>query len=216
MAVNDRRIVEDCIEKGNISKLLHLPEVLDDFSEASIVKSIEYFLKLDADKLTLATEDLPQTDVIKGVPWVQEGVESPFSDRKCYVLNVMLCQRFSPQFLQEEARLMSFDCVLSLTKYLHFLLSWTPTVPDPDRCVPSLEQIVDWLNALLDGHFQQLKLAEDASSIIESLQKQVDLMTKGQMEFKTLQGTLCELNRQFEKQQRNTKVGDYCIEVIVF
>ncbi|CAG5115655.1 unnamed protein product [Candidula unifasciata] len=218
MAVNDRQIVDKFIEDGDFERLLQLPETLDDFTESSIVKCVVYFLKSSDEVLEAATKHVPETEISTHVPWVKESMQSPFTDKRCYVLNVMLCQKFSPHFLQEEARLMPFDCVLSLAKYFHFLLSWVPTDPDCDSHVPSLEQIIDWLNALLDGHFQQLKLAEDSTAVIESLQEQVTLMTKWQIESKALQGTLLELNRLFEKQQqqRSTKMGDYCIEVISF
>ncbi|CAL1527393.1 unnamed protein product [Lymnaea stagnalis] len=216
MAVNDRQAVESCIEKGDLCKLLRLPEVLDDFSEASIIKSIEWLLKVDEKHIEKASKNVQYNDISKGVPWLGEDVDAPFTDKKCYALNVMLGQKFSPQFLQEEARSMSFDSVLILIKYLQFLLTWLPSVEEQSQCLPTLEQIIDWLDALVDGHFQQLKLAEDANSILESLHQQVTVMANWQLESKTLQGTLSELNRRFEEQQKNMKMGDYCIEVISF
>ncbi|BFZ03103.1 hypothetical protein BsWGS_06142 [Bradybaena similaris] len=218
MAVNDRQIVEKCIEDGDIKRLLQLPETLDDFSEASIIKCVEYFLKSSDETLETATKHVSDSDISKSVPWVKNNMQAPFSDRRCYILNAMLSQRFSPEFLQEEAKLMPFDCVLGLAKYFNFLLTWMPVVPDSDILVPSLEQIIEWLTALIDGHFQQLKLADDAIPIVDALLEQVSVMTRWQTESLTLQGTLSELNRLFEKQQqqRNTKVGDYCIEIITF
>ena len=42
---NDVKQVEKCIEDGELCKLLRLPDELDDFSEVSIIKSIEFFIK---------------------------------------------------------------------------------------------------------------------------------------------------------------------------
>ncbi|KAK3796469.1 hypothetical protein RRG08_009246 [Elysia crispata] len=205
-------LVAECIEDGDVDRLLRLPQALDDFPEASIVKSVEYLIKCEEDKIDALNVDLAQS-----TPWKKEDVDSPLSIKKCYALNLMLSQKFSPQFLQEAARAMSFDCVLIMAKYLHFLLSWSPPVPEENPSLPPLEQVIDWLNALVDSHFQQLKLAEDAKDIISSLQDQVTLMTQWQSESKTLLGTLAEVSRQFEEQQRsNKKMGDYCIEVISF
>ncbi|RUS89707.1 hypothetical protein EGW08_002525 [Elysia chlorotica] len=210
-------LVAECIEDGDLHRLLRLPETLDDFPETSIVKSVEYIIKCKEDKIEGAVSDVSKSDLMQSTPWTKEDTDSPLSVNKCYALNVMLSQKFSPQFLQEAARAMSFDSALIIAKYLHFLLSWSPPVPEENPSLPPLEQVIDWLNAIVDSHFQQLKLAEDARDIIISLQEQITLMTQWQSESKALLGTLAEVSRQFEEQQRsNKKMGDYCIEVISF
>ncbi|XP_005093880.1 nucleolar protein 11 isoform X2 [Aplysia californica] len=216
MAVNDLQHVEKCIEDGALSKLLQLPSTLDDFSEASLIRSMGFFLKASEKQIVLATKDLSNDAIQKNLSWTKNKSSSPFSNRRCYAINIMLKQRFSPQFLQEAARSLPFDCVLSLIKYLHTVLLWLPAVPNKNESAPSLEHIIDWLNALLDSHVQQLKLAEDATEVVQTLYEQVTLMTKWQLETKALLGALAELNRQVEEQQRNTKMGNYCIEVISF
>ncbi|KAI8794914.1 nucleolar protein 11 [Biomphalaria glabrata] len=216
MAVNDKAIVERCIEEQDLSRLLKLPDVLDDFSEASLVKSLQWILRVDEKLIDDATKEITSAEIKKRLSWSDENTEAPFSDRKCYVINLMLCQKFTPQFLQEEARSLSFDAVLTLTKYIQFLLCWLPVLEKPNRFVPSYEQIIDWLNVFVDSHFQQLKLSEDAAAVVNSLYDQVVVMAKWQLDSRMLYGTLAELNRQFEEKQRNVKMGDYCIEVISF
>ncbi|GFR74325.1 nucleolar protein 11-like [Elysia marginata] len=212
-----KQLVSECIDDGNLHKLLRLPNTLDDFPEACIIQSVEYIIKCEEDRIEKALSDVSETELAQSTPWRKEDIESPHSAKKCFALNMMLSQKFSPQFLQEAARGMSFDCVLIITKYLQFLLSWSPPVPEENPCLPPLEQVIDWLNALVDSHFQQLKLAEDARELIGSLQEKITVMTQWQSESKALLGTLAEVRRQFEEQQRsNQKMGDYCIEVISF
>ncbi|XP_059165875.1 nucleolar protein 11-like [Physella acuta] len=215
MSVNDKQAVECCIQDGDLSKLLRLPQNLDDFSEACIIKSVDWILQLNEQQIEEGTKDLQEADIEAGVPWAQHSVKSPFTNRKCFILNGMMSRKFSPQFLQEEVRAMSFDSVLILIQYLQFLLMWS-SVQEDDQPIPSLEQVIHWLNALIDSHFQQLKLAEDADEVIVSLHQQITHMAHWQQECKALQGMLAELNRKFEEQQKSTKIGDYCIEVISF
>ncbi|GFN78307.1 nucleolar protein 11-like [Plakobranchus ocellatus] len=180
------------------------------------------FMKLtenscEENEIERATEHMSDSDLLQSRPWTKEGIEPPLSPRKCFALNLMLSQRFSSQFLQEEARGLSFDSVLTIAKYLHFLLSWSPPVPEENTSLPPLELVIEWLNVLLDSHFQQIRLAEDAKDIISSLEEKVAHMTKWQSESKALLGTLAEVSRQFEERQKNNnKMGDYCIEVVSF
>ncbi|KAH9519825.1 hypothetical protein Btru_070993 [Bulinus truncatus] len=83
-------------------------------------------------------------------------------------------------------------------------------------CLSSLEQIIDWLNVLVDSHFQQFRLADDAADAVNSLYEQVLVIACCQLESLSLQGSLAELNRLFEEKQKNLKMGVYCILVISF
>jgi len=216
MAVNDIQQVEKCIEDGNLSKLFQLPSELDDFSEISIIKTMEFFMKASEKQIVSATQEVSNDAVKESLSWSKNNVSTTLSDRRCYVLNAILKQRFSVQYLQEAARFLSFDNVLALIKYLHSLLIWIPALTENKTSYPSLDQIIDWLSALLDSHVQQLRLAEDAVDVILPLYDQVTAMTKWQLETRSLLGALAELNRQAKEKQRNTKVGNYCIEVITF
>jgi len=216
MAVNDVKQVVKCIEDGELCKLLRLPDELDDFSEVSIIKSIEFFIKASEKQVVSATQEVSSDAVRDGLAWAKDNSSTAFTDRRCFIVNKLLKQRFSVQFLQEAARSLPFDCVLSLIQHLHSLLALTPAVPEPQDSLPTLDQIIDWLSALLDSHVQQLKLADDAGDVVQALHAQVNLMTQWQLEAKSLLGALAELKRQAEEQQRSTKVGNYCIEVISF
>merc|ERR550534_1072456 len=122
-----------------------MPSELDDFSEVCAIRLIRFLLTASEKQIVSCTKNISSDDIKKNIlPLTQNDIQTSLSDRRCYALNTILKQKCSFQFLQESARSLSFECVLTLLQYLHALLKSVPTMEVENASYPSLEQVIDW------------------------------------------------------------------------
>ncbi|XP_052059405.1 nucleolar protein 11-like [Mytilus californianus] len=176
-------------------------EYISNIPESCLCKMLDFILSLEEKDLD---------GQING----QSTIEGcPLPSTKMYFINQILHVSFNDVFLVECVGMLSFKNVLALLEYLYFLLNIGTEQIEEIPNNPSLEQVVDWLCCILDGHFTQLIISPDARGVLVHLHSIVE----SQVEFYDELLSLDALLQQLESRcaiPKNKMVGQYCIEVL--
>ncbi|XP_019614763.1 PREDICTED: nucleolar protein 11-like [Branchiostoma belcheri] len=146
------------------SCLLHVKDI----PEASLVARVQYLLGLDDSLLEPASADVPMETAEQDIP------TCPLSAAKAALLDQVLCRSYSGLFLQDSLAELQFSQVMMFLRYLHYKLTSAPAPSQGNQGkVVSVDQVVDWLCALVDAHFTQLVLTPESRDVLLGLHEVV-------------------------------------------
>ncbi|CAH1272929.1 NOL11 [Branchiostoma lanceolatum] len=146
------------------SCLRHVKEI----PEASLVARVRYLLGLDESLLEAESADVPMEMAEQDVP------ACPLSAAKAALLDQVLYRSYSGPFLQDSLAELQFTQVMVFLRYLHYKLTSAPAPSQGhEGRVVSVDQVVDWLCALVDAHFTQLVLTPESRDVLLGLREVV-------------------------------------------
>lgn len=155
-------VIARLIELKKLNLLREAMNVFVDVPESSLVDVLTFYL----DQPSMAFEGLCVTPhmPMEYDPQEEEGekVVCPFQGAKAYFINGVLRRPFTDVQLLAALPKMCFDHVLSLIKYLHFLIAAGEVNLSPEEKEgPSLRQASLWLSLLLDTNYHQLVMSSE-------------------------------------------------------
>ncbi|XP_030839757.1 nucleolar protein 11-like isoform X2 [Strongylocentrotus purpuratus] len=193
--------------KQEVSLLLDCLQCMRDVPELILMQCLQVFLSIDEDKLPSSrqTTETEHSDV--------HEVMSPV--RRTYVDEV-LCKPFTDAFLLDAVKHLPFKEVTSLLRYLHFLLTASSPGGDDSSSLVSMDNVVDWIGAMLDAHFAQLVLLPEARPLLTHLQNAVKDQVQFSSELNVVRNLLHHTHgaRSHIKATPSNAAKSYSIEVL--
>ncbi|XP_078610309.1 nucleolar protein 11-like isoform X1 [Branchiostoma floridae x Branchiostoma japonicum] len=136
--------------------------------EASLVARVRHLLGLDDSLLEAESAEVPMETAEQDVP------ACPLSAAKAALLDQVLCHSYSGLFLQDSLTELQFTQVMVFLRYLQYKLTSAPAPSQGQQgSVLSVDQVVDWLCALVDAHFTQLVLTPESRDVLLGLHEVV-------------------------------------------
>ncbi|XP_055509742.1 nucleolar protein 11-like [Leucoraja erinacea] len=136
----------------------------------------------------------------------------PVGPKKAALLNEILLSSYSETFLLPPLKDLSAPQVMLFLQYLQYLYlkqcQTVNTVLPGDR-IPTVSQVLDWINLLLDAHFMVLVMMSEAHGLLDHFNRFIRSQVRFYSELNKIEGSLQKLH---QLQPQND--GLYSIEVI--
>ncbi|XP_018089370.1 nucleolar protein 11 L homeolog isoform X1 [Xenopus laevis] len=145
---------------------------------------------------TALDEDSCGELIAESLPQTVQMATCPMSNKRAVLVNSVLMSPYSESFLLPHLKDMSGDQVMFFLRYLQYLYqicNENITVSLPGKQVPTVSQIMDWMNLLLDAHFATVVMLSEAKSLLNKIQKTVKSQLKFYSELNKIEGCLAEL-----------------------
>ncbi|XP_069785852.1 nucleolar protein 11-like [Narcine bancroftii] len=136
----------------------------------------------------------------------------PVGLKKAALLNEILLSSYSETFLLPPLKDLAIPQVILFLQYLQFLYvkqCKTINAVLPGERIPTVSQVLDWINLLLDAHFTMLVMTSDAHGFLHHLNKFIRSQVRFYSALNKIDGSLQKLH---ELTPQND--GLYSIEVI--
>ncbi|XP_068119902.1 nucleolar protein 11 [Hyperolius riggenbachi] len=161
-----------------------------------------------------AEEDSCDVQMFDKVTQKPKSRGCPVSMKRAVLLNTVLTSSYSDYYLLPHLKDLTSDQVILFLRYLQYLYrscNENVTLTLPGEGEPTVTQVIDWMNLLLDANFTVLVMQPKAKPMLYSLQKFVRQQMKLYSELNKLKGSLSELQNL---QRLREDCGRYSIEVL--
>jgi len=194
-------IIQKILEEKNFEMFSEALEYFQNISEALLTDALIFYLKSEIDCENLILESADQSDIN--------------FKQKVAIVNQILSIPINDIFLLDHLRKLPLQETMWLLCYLRNLLMKQGSMNVSSK--PDVSQIVDWMNMLLDAHFNQLLLIKDDGlyTLLHDLSTLVAAQVKCLEDQSLLQNSISSLLSKGKLYVSQTKLT-YGIEMLIF